>query len=129
LGLEAATLFLMVFLWQFPHFMAIAWMYREQYARAGLQMMTVTDPSGMRAGRQAVIAALALIPVSLLPSLLGFAGIGYFAWAALLGIAQAVCAALFWRRLDQAGARLLLRASLVYLPAVLFFLLLDTMLL
>ncbi|MBI3464070.1 MAG: protoheme IX farnesyltransferase, partial [Planctomycetes bacterium] len=129
LGLEAATLFLMVFLWQFPHFMAIAWMYREQYARAGLQMMTVVDPTGMRAGRQAVIAALALVPVSLLPALLGIAGGAYFVWALLLGVGQTACAVAFWYRLDEAGARLLLRTSLVYLPSVLLSLVLDPLLL
>jgi protoheme IX farnesyltransferase len=128
LGVEAATLFLIVYLWQFPHFMAIAWIYREQYARAGLRMMTVVDPTGMRAGRQAVIAALALVPVSLLPAVLGFAGSAYFAWALLLGLGQTACAIAFWCRLDESGARLLLRTSLVYLPAVLLFLLLDPLL-
>ena len=66
-GLTAATLFLIVYLWQFPHFMAIAWIYRRQYAAAGLKMLTVVDPSGCRAGLQAAMAALALLPVSLVP--------------------------------------------------------------
>ena len=58
-----------MFLWQFPHFMAIAWLYRDDYARAGQRMLTVVDPTGLRAGGQAVVAALALIPVSLVPAL------------------------------------------------------------
>ncbi len=70
LGLKAFTLFLIVFLWQFPHFMAIAWIYRHQYAAAGLQMLPVVDPSGRRAGAQAVVSALALVPVSLIPAVL-----------------------------------------------------------
>jgi protoheme IX farnesyltransferase len=63
----AAALFLILFLWQFPHFMAIAWIYRRQYRAAGLKMLTVVDPSGRRAGVQAVVAALALLPISFLP--------------------------------------------------------------
>ena len=63
------ALFLVLFLWQFPHFMAIAWLYRRDYAQAGYQMLTVVDATGDRAGRQSVIAALALIPVSILPVL------------------------------------------------------------
>ena len=125
LDLGAATLFLIVFLWQFPHFMAIAWIYRRQYAAAGLQMLPVVDPSGLRAGGQAVIAALALLPVSLLPSMVSFAGPVYFGWALLLGVGQIVCAAAFLLRLSDGSARVLLRASLVYLPALLVWLMLG----
>ena len=125
LDLGAATLFLIVFLWQFPHFMAIAWIYRRQYAAAGLQMLPVVDPSGLRAGGQAVLAALALLPVSLLPSMVSFAGSTYFAWALLLGAAQLACAAAFLFRLSDASARVLLRASLVYLPSLLVWLMLG----
>ncbi|HUY89325.1 MAG TPA: heme o synthase [Pirellulales bacterium] len=125
LDLGAATLFLIVFLWQFPHFMAIAWIYRRQYAEAGLQMLPVVDPSGLRAGGQAVLAALALLPVSLLPSMVSFAGSVYFAWALLLGAAQLACAAMFLFRLSDGSARMLLRASLVYLPSLLTWLMLG----
>ncbi|HVX62452.1 MAG TPA: heme o synthase [Pirellulales bacterium] len=125
LDLAAATLFLIVFLWQFPHFMAIAWIYRRDYAAAGLQMLPVVDPSGLRAGGQAVLAALALLPVSLLPSMVSFAGPLYFLWALLLGSAQIVCAAIFLFRLSDSSARLLLRASLAYLPALLIWLMLG----
>ncbi|HEV7223382.1 MAG TPA: heme o synthase [Pirellulales bacterium] len=125
LDLAAATLFLIVFLWQFPHFMAIAWIYRRQYAAAGLQMLPVVDPSGLRAGGQAVLAALALLPVSLLPSMVSFAGPLYFVWALLLGAAQIACAAMFLFRQSDRSARVLLRASLVYLPSLLIWLMLG----
>jgi protoheme IX farnesyltransferase len=106
-----------MFLWQFPHFMAIAWLYRADYARAGQQMLTVVDPTGLRAGAQALIAALALVPVSLVPALSPHAGSPaiYTAWATLLGAGQACVALLFALRRDDRSARWLLRASLVYL--------------
>jgi protoheme IX farnesyltransferase len=121
LSMKAATLFLIVFLWQFPHFMAIAWIYRREYAAAGMRMLSVVEPTGMRAGGQAVMAALALVPVSLVPAVLPMAASAhvYFAWALLLGICQAACAIAFLVRLDERSARRLLRASLVYLPALL----------
>lgn len=125
LNLAAATLFLIVYLWQFPHFMAIAWIYRQQYAQAGMQMLSVVDPSGRRAGVQAVCSALALLPVSLVPAMVSFAGPTYFAWALFLGLGQAVCAVMFWRRPSEGSARVLLRASLVYLPTLLLMLLLG----
>jgi protoheme IX farnesyltransferase len=118
-GLAAATLFFIVFLWQFPHFMAIAWLYRRQYAAAGMRMLTVVDPSGRRAGVQAVFGALALAPVSLLPTVVNFAGPAYFVWALVLGLAQLAAAVLFFRRRDEQTARILLRSSLVYLPSLL----------
>jgi heme o synthase len=117
-ALTAATLFLIVYLWQFPHFMAIAWIYRRQYAAAGLQMLTVVDPSGCRAGVQAVMAALALLPVSLIP-VMQQAGFAYFFAATALGIAYLGCSTLFCLRRDEASARWLLRASLIYLPMLL----------
>lgn len=125
LNLSAASLFMIVFLWQFPHFMAIAWIYREQYARAGLQMLTVVDPSGRRAGAQAVVTALILIPVSLLPSVVDSAGPLYFVWACGLGLAQLACAVRFMSRLDELSARILLRASVIYLPSLLLMLMLG----
>ena len=119
LNLSAATLFVTVYLWQFPHFMAIAWLYREEYGRAGHRMLSVVDPSGRRAGFQALLAALALLPVSLLPAALHGAGPVYLAAVLVLGLGQLAVAVSFARRLDAASARRLLRASLVYLPAIL----------
>ncbi len=117
-GLRIATLFLIVYLWQFPHFMAIAWIYRRQYAAAGLKMLTVVDPSGRRAGTQAVAAALALVPVSLLP-ILQHAGPIYFAAAWGLGLVYLAFSIAFSISRDEASARRLLRVSLVYLPTLL----------
>jgi protoheme IX farnesyltransferase len=116
----------LVFLWQFPHFMAIAWMYRREYEAAGLKMLPVVDPTGRRAGRQAVGCAALLVFVGVWTGVAGGAGIGFAAWSLLLGAGQLTCAWLFARRLDQNSARLLLRASLVYLPAVLAGLLLAS---
>jgi protoheme IX farnesyltransferase len=121
---RAWALFLILFLWQFPHFMAIAWIYRRQYARGGLKMLTVVDPSGRRAGLHAVAAALALLPVSFVPALFVPHVSWYVALAFLLGAGQLACALVFFARLDEVSARRLLRASLVYLPALLALLIL-----
>jgi protoheme IX farnesyltransferase len=117
--LLAGTLFLIVYLWQFPHFMAIAWLYRHEYAAAGLRMLPVIDPTGRRTGAQAFLAAWALIPVSLVPAVSLHVPAWYAVSAALLGIIYTVAAVGFFYRADDRSARRLLRASLVYLPAVL----------
>jgi protoheme IX farnesyltransferase len=118
LDLRAWSLFLILFIWQFPHFMAIAWLYRHQYGEAGLKMLTTVDPSGFRAGAQAVVSALVLIPVSLVPCLSQPAGGVYLGWALLLGALQLACAVAFFVQLSELSARRLLLASLVYLPAM-----------
>ncbi|MBI1901383.1 MAG: protoheme IX farnesyltransferase [Planctomycetia bacterium] len=123
LSLEAAALFLIVYLWQFPHFMAIAWLYRRQYAAAGLKMATVVDPTGGRAARQAIAAAVALVPVSVLPAVFGVMRIEFAAGALVLSAAQGAFALAFALRRDERSARWLLRASLVYLPSLLLLLL------
>jgi protoheme IX farnesyltransferase len=123
LGVEAAALFLIVFLWQFPHFLAIAWIYREDYGRAGFRMLTVTDSRGKRSGCQAVSYALALLPVGLMPATVGLAGPIYFIGALLLGLWYLCEAACFWRDATDRRARRLLRASFVYLPTILILLL------
>lgn len=122
--LRAGSLFVLLFLWQFPHFMAIAWLYREQYARVGMVMLPVVD--GRRAGKQAVLAAVALIPVSIIPVIHvpGFGATLYAAVALALGVGQLVLAWRFHRLRSDRAARRLLHASLLYLPAVLFLVLL-----
>lgn len=118
--LRAASLLWIVFLWQFPHFMAIAWIYRQQYKRAGIQMLTVVDPSGRRAGLQAVSGALAVIPVSFLPAMYSTSqSLPYLVAAMLLGIWQLFAALVFFVQRDECSARRLLRVSLIYLPALL----------
>jgi len=127
LGIEAWSLFLIVFLWQFPHFLAIAWIYRDDYARGGHKMLPSVDPTGVMTARQAVLHGLALVPVGLLPTALGFAGPFYFGGALLLGLFYLIQAVRFWRDVSDASARRLLRASFLYLPAVLALLLLNPM--
>jgi protoheme IX farnesyltransferase len=125
---EALTLFLILFLWQVPHFLAIAWIYREQYARAGLCMLPVLDADGTQTGRQMVRYCLVLIPVSLLPIALGEAGWLYGAAAVLLGLGFLTSSMRFVRAASVVQARRVLRASLLYLPVLLIVLLVDALL-
>jgi protoheme IX farnesyltransferase len=125
LGIEAWALFLIVFLWQFPHFLAIAWIYRDDYRRAGFRMLTARDDRGRMTGCQAVSYALALIPAGLLPAMVGLAGPLYFAGALILGLVYLGAAARFWMETSDLSARRLLRTSFVYLPAILLLLLLN----
>ena len=125
LGIEAFSLFLIVFLWQFPHFLAIAWIYREDYARGGLKMLPEVDPQGALTGRQATIYALALIPAGLLPATIGLAGPVYFIGALVLGLLYLVVAIQFWTGVSESTARRLLRMSFFYLPLVLLLLVLN----
>ena len=119
LGAEALVLFWIVFLWQLPHFLALSWMYRDDYARAGLKMLSVGDPDGRVTFRQAVLYAVALIPISLAPAVLGMAGAVYFVGAGLLSGWFALATARAGRDRSTAMARRLFLASLVYLPGIL----------
>ncbi|QEG36978.1 heme o synthase [Bythopirellula goksoeyrii] len=129
LGLTAWTLAGVLFLWQFPHFMAIAWIYREDYAAAGHRMLTVVDPTGMRAGAQAVLGAAALIPVSLIPAVVPTSGspLLYLTWTLALGAILLGLSIRFAIFRDNQSARFLLRASLIYLPSWLAMLLVVTL--
>jgi heme o synthase len=115
---EAApwTLFLVMFLWQLPHFLAIAWMCRDDYARAKLPMLPVVDRDGAMTGRQAVLWAATLVPFSQLPFLVGLASAAYSIGAILLGVALLATAVVFAIRRTDASARQLFYASIVYLP-------------
>lgn len=119
------ALFAIQALWQIPHFMAIAWLYRDDYARAGFKMLPVIDPDGRRTGRQAWLHAAALLPVSVLPFFLHLAGPAYLAGAVMLGMAFAVVAAQFARELTLTRARQLFFLSIVYLPALLVLMVVD----
>ena len=119
-------LFAILFLWQFPHFYSIAWMYREDYARAGIRMLPVVEPDGRSTARQIVLYGLALIPVSLVPSLLGMSGRIYLVGALLLGLwflysgrARGAATAPHLR------ARYVLLVSVFYLPLIYGLMLLD----
>jgi heme o synthase len=112
----AWVLFAILFLWQFPHFLAIAWMYREDYERAGIRMLPVVEPAGRVTGQQIVAYTLMLLPVSLLPTLLGISGHIYFYGALALGLLflYSSLRAAFSKSRQQ--ARQLLLASVLYLP-------------
>jgi heme o synthase len=117
-GVEAWALFGILFAWQFPHFLAIAWMYREDYARAGIVMLPVVEPACRITARQIVVWSLLLVPVSLFPAVLGTTGAVYFYGALVLGLlflGTSVHAALVHTR---QGARRLLLASVLYLPVL-----------
>src|SRR5437764_12322027 len=114
--LGGISLFLIVFLWQIPHFMAIAWMYRDDYASAGFPMLPVLDPTGRRAGQQAVGYAAALLPVSLIPTIIGLSGLVYGGVAAVLGAGILMLAVRFAGARTDSSARRLFYGSLVYLP-------------
>jgi protoheme IX farnesyltransferase len=122
---EAMTLFVILFLWQVPHFLAIAWIYRDEYARAGLCMLPSVDPDGTQTGRHMVTWCLALIPASLGPVLLHAAGPVYFAGAVGLGLGFLVPALAFRRARSLSRARRVVRTSLLYLPGLFALLLLD----
>lgn len=115
----AWMLFLLVYVWQLPHFLAIAWLYREDYERGGFRMLPVVDPTGEATGRQAVLGALTLIPVSLLPAIGHVAGPAYLLGALAVGLYFLRRAVAFLLRRSHNTARLLMRASLLYLPLVL----------
>ncbi|MFM9057549.1 MAG: protoheme IX farnesyltransferase [Planctomycetaceae bacterium] len=117
-GLAAAALGTVLYLWQFPHFMAIAWLYRDEYAAAGLRMLTVVDPSGLRAAGQSLAAALAMVPVSLVLAVPSGSP-RLFVVAAVASGAYVAAAIRFAVRRDRPGARLLLFTSLGSLLALL----------
>jgi protoheme IX farnesyltransferase len=128
LDLPAFVLFAILFLWQVPHFLAIAWLYRDDYASAGLRMLPMQDPGGSRTARHMVGYSLALLAASLAPSALGWAGGVYLLGAVVLGVGFLTCALGFLHTRSAARARRVLRASLLYLPALFAVLLVDGML-
>jgi protoheme IX farnesyltransferase len=122
---EGWALFAILFFWQLPHFLAIAWLYRDEYAKAGFVMLPVRDPEGVRTGRQAISHTLGLIPVSVCPALFGISGVIYFFGALLLGLGFLWCAIQFSRELTRARARQLFFASILYLPLLFGLMALD----
>ncbi len=125
LSVEAWVLFAILFLWQFPHFLAIAWMYREDYERAGILMLPVVEPSGKITAQQIVVYTVMLLPVSLLPAVLGISGRIYLYGAIVLGLlflCSSVRAAFSQSRQE---ARRLLLASVLYLPLLFILMVLN----
>ena len=121
----ALVLFGVVYFWQFPHAMAIAWLYRRDFAAAGVKLATVVDPSGRSAAVLAVLGAVVVMPVSLIPSLLSWTEWPYNLAALLVGHAYMVCSFAFLRRRSDGAARWLLRVSLIYLPVLFVMLLIS----
>lgn len=122
---QAWVLYAILFLWQFPHFLSIAWMYREDYARGGIVMLPVVDPSGTATGRQIVAYAMALLPVGVLPTFLGMAGPVYFLGALLLSLGYLWFSIRAARSHSNLHAKHLLHASVAYLPLLFALLMLD----
>jgi len=116
IDVAAWVLFAILFLWQFPHFLAIAWMYREDYGRAGIRMLPVVEPEGRVTGQQIIAYSLMLVPVSLLPTILGISGKFYFAAALVLGLLFLACGIRVALSKSNQHARQLLLASVFYLP-------------
>ena len=121
----AWVLFAVLYIWQHPHFFAIAWMYRDDYKRGGLKMLPVVKPDGKNMFLQVMAFSLVLIPVSILPAVIGPSGWVYSIGALLLGLAMLVCAAAFTLQQTYASAKRVLRVSLIYLPALLLLILAD----
>jgi len=124
-GSEVWILFAMLFLWQIPHSLAIARLYRDDYAQAGFRILPVLDPEGISTGRQVIIHCLALLAVGLLPTLVGLAGPVYFVAALVLGVLFLAFGIDLARSYTVAAARRLLFASLVYLPLTFLLMALD----
>jgi protoheme IX farnesyltransferase len=116
--LEAWVLFAIVFFWQMPHVLAVSWIYREDYERGGIRVLPVEDPGGRSTAFQVVNYAAALVPISLMPAIVGLAGRIYFAGAIVLGVGLLTLAVRFAQDRSTARARRLFFASLVYLPVL-----------
>ena len=119
------ALFAIVFLWQIPHFMAIAWMFRDDYRRAGFPMLAVIDPTGSRAGREALVWTAALLPASVSPTFVGISGTAYAWLAGVLGAVLLSLAIRFNSTRSDASARALFFGSITYLPLLWAAMMLD----
>jgi protoheme IX farnesyltransferase len=125
LNREAWSLFFILFVWQFPHFLAIAWMYRDDYARAGIRMLPVVEPDGKSTARQMILYATTLIPISLLPVMLGMSGQIYMFGALLLGLWFLYTGVRVAFDRTNVRARHVLLASVIYLPMIYGLMVLD----
>ncbi len=124
-SVEGWTLFAILAMWQLPHFYAIAWMYKDEYRGAGLRMVSTDDDTGKRTGKHAVVSALILLPVSLLPSVIGHSGLFYAVVAGVLSLLFIAAAIRFAQMPDRPHARTLFLTSIIYLPLILTAMALD----
>jgi protoheme IX farnesyltransferase len=125
LSIEGWVLFGIVFMWQMPHFLAIAWMFRDDYARAGIPLLPVLQPDGRTTAHQAVLYAAGLIPISFLPTAVGIASAYYLVGAMVLGAILMVLALEFANTRGEAAARRLFLGTILYLPLLWIVLLAD----
>ncbi|MBK8598167.1 MAG: protoheme IX farnesyltransferase [Holophagales bacterium] len=125
IGAPGLALFALLFLWQMPHFYAIGWRHREDYGAAGFRILSTVDPTGRSSARHALAFGLLLVPVSVLPTLLGTAGLVYGAGALLLSAWFAGTAVRFFRETTDAAAKSMFLASIAWLPAIVVLLLAD----
>jgi len=125
LSLGGWILFAILFFWQFPHFLAIAWIYREDYARAGIRMLPTVDPRGDATFRQIVATSAVLVPVSLLPAVIGMAGIPYFFGALVLGMLLLQVSLWAARHRSNVRAKWLMHATVAHIPVLLAWMILD----
>jgi heme o synthase len=125
LSLGGWVLFAILFFWQFPHFMAIAWMYREDYARAGIKMLPVVEPKGNSTFRQIVTTSAILVWVSALPSVIGMTGISYFFAALVLGMALLQVSLWANRSRTNVRAKWLMHATVAHIPILLCWMIAD----
>jgi protoheme IX farnesyltransferase len=125
LGLPGLALFAILFVWQLPHFFAIGWRHREDYAKAGVVILPVVDPTGLATARQTLLWTAVLLPISLLPSLVGTAGFAYAIGAFAMTLLFLSASLKFAREVSDAGARSLFLTSIAWLPAVLLLLVAD----
>lgn len=125
LQLGGWALFWILFLWQMPHFLALAWLFRDDYRRGGFVMLSVLDADGRETGTQALLYAVALLPVSLIPTLLDLTGALYFGGALLLGTIFALFGLLLMMQRSEQRARRLFLTSVLYLPALLVLMVID----
>lgn len=125
LSFDAGILFLILFLWQHPHFFAIAWMYREDYKKAGFKMLPCVEPSGKHTFQQILWFSALLIPISLIPSLTGLSGRIYFIGMLICGVGLFLVGRSLARSHSMHDAKMLLRATVIYLPILLILIVLD----
>jgi protoheme IX farnesyltransferase len=128
ISLAGLSLFFILFFWQTPHFLALGWMYRKDYERAGYKTITVVDSTGIAASRQILIYCIALVPASLMPTLVGLADMIYFTGALIFSLGYLSVGLMFFRDRTDSSARFLFITSVVYLPVLFILMIMDRLL-